>query len=56
MVFNKTLRKKATVNKTHELYRGKLFSFVKEDITLTSGLQTLWAGSGAYSELFKCGS
>ena len=40
MVFKKTLRKKATVNRTHELYRGKLFSFFKEDITLPNGRRT----------------
>jgi len=56
MVFKKPLREKATVNRTHELYRGKPFSFFKEDITLTSGFQSPWAGSGAYSEPVKCGS
>jgi ADP-ribose pyrophosphatase len=40
MVFKKTLRKKATVNRTHELYRGNLFSFFKEDITLPNGRRT----------------
>jgi len=40
MAFKKTPRKKATVNRTHVLYRGKLFSFFKEDITLPNGRRT----------------
>jgi ADP-ribose pyrophosphatase len=31
---------KATVNRAHELYRGKLFSFFTEDITLPNGTRT----------------
>ena len=40
MVFKKTRGEKATVNRTHEVYRGKLFSFFTEDITLPNGART----------------
>jgi len=40
MVFKKRLREKATVNRTHELYRGKLFSFFTEDIILPNGTRS----------------
>jgi len=40
MDVKKMSRKKATVNKTHELYRGKLFSFFTEDVTLPNGTRT----------------
>lgn len=33
----KTLREKAKVNRSREIYRGRLFSFVAEDVTLPNG-------------------
>ena len=40
MVFKKTHGEKATVNRSHELYRGKLFSFFTEDIILPNGTRS----------------
>jgi len=61
MAFKKTAREKATVNSTHELYRGKLFSFFKEDITLPNGNRTEMAivrhpGSTGIVPLFDDGT
>jgi len=61
MAFTKTAREKATVNSTHELYRGKLFSFFKEDITLPNGNRTEMAivrhpGSTGIVPLFDDGT
>ena len=36
----KAFRKKAKVHKTETVYKGKLFSFVTEDITLPNGART----------------
>ena len=36
----KPFAEKAKVNRTQEIYRGKLFSFVAEDITLPNGIRT----------------
>lgn len=35
-----TQRKKATVKKTFEVYRGRIFNFVTEDLTLPNGRST----------------
>jgi len=61
IVFKKTLQKKATVNRTHELYRGNLFSFFKEDITLPNRIKAEMAmvrhpGSTGIVPLFDDGT
>ena len=61
MAFKKTAREKATVNSTHDLYMGKLFSFFKEDITLPNGNRTEMAivrhpGSTGIVPLFDDGT
>jgi len=40
MDVKRRFRKKAKVNRTNELYRGKLFSFFVEDITLPNVRRT----------------
>jgi ADP-ribose pyrophosphatase len=61
MIGNKTLRKKSTINRTQELYKGKLFSFFKEDIVLPNGIKAEMAvvrhpGSTAIVPLFDDGT
>lgn len=51
----------AIVNKTEKIYRGKLFSFVKEDVTLPNKRRTEMAivrhpGSTAVVPLFEDGT
>ena len=43
MTAQETLWPKAKVNKSEEIYRGKLFSFVTEDVTLPNGIRSKMA-------------
>ncbi len=57
----KSSRQSAIVNKTEKIYRGKLFSFVKEDVTLPNNRRTEMAivrhpGSTAIIPLFEDGT
>ncbi len=57
----KSSRQCAIVNKTEKVYQGKLFSFVKEDVTLPNNRRTEMAmvrhpGSTAIVPLFEDGT
>jgi ADP-ribose pyrophosphatase len=61
MDVKRRFQKKAKINRTDELYRGKLFSFVAEDITLPNGKRTEMAlvrhpGSTGIVPLFDDGT
>jgi len=61
MDVKKPFGEKAKVNRTEEIYRGKLFSFVAEDITLPNGERTEMAmvrhpGSTGIVPLFDDGA